>query len=153
MTTNHTEEQPLVSWGDIAAFLKVTKSTAKGVFQRNKIDCFKVGHRTAIFPSSLKEQLQKTAQSPQQRLNKEMLIYFVQAEDRGIKIGITDNIKGRLNALQNNSVLKLNLLGVIRGNIKRESKIHERFKKYKIHGEWFEVQKEILTYIKRYKDE
>ena len=48
-----TQEQPLVSWGEIAGFLKVSKSTARKVVRKHKIPIFWIGRFVAILPSTL----------------------------------------------------------------------------------------------------
>ena len=34
-----------------------------------------------------------------------------------------------------------------KGDAEKESKLHKKFSKYRIHGEWFTVEKSILKYI------
>jgi len=48
-----TTEQPLVSWGEIATFLKVSKPTAMRVIRKHKIPIFHIGRFVAILPSTL----------------------------------------------------------------------------------------------------
>lgn len=146
------EEQPLVSWGNIATYLKLSIPATKKDLKKKGIKVFMLGRYVAVYPSDLRRQLAEAAQSLKQRTQKETCIYFIQAENRGIKIGITNNIQNRLKDLKASSPLELNLLGTIKGTLKKESKIHQKFKKYKIHTEWFHVDKEILAYIKRYKN-
>jgi len=72
-----------------------------------------------------------------------MPIYFLQAEDSGIKIGITNTIKAiseRVAKLQEGSSLKFRLLGVIPGNRKEEQYLHRKFNHYKLRGEWFSME-------------
>ena len=64
-------------------------------------------------------------------------IYFIRAGNGLIKIGITNNIKYRLDALRTMSPVELTLLGTWSGNQKLETKIHQYLKKYRQHGEWF----------------
>lgn len=52
-----TQEQPLVSWGEIAGFLKVSKSTARKVIRKHRIPIFRIGGFVAILPSTLIEYL------------------------------------------------------------------------------------------------
>lgn len=59
MTTKPTEEQPLVSWGDIAAYLKLSVPTAKRDLKKKGIQMFMLGRYVAVYPSDLREQLEK----------------------------------------------------------------------------------------------
>ena len=75
-------------------------------------------------------------------------VYFVQAkESRLIKIGTSVNVRGRLRELSGASPEELELLVDIRGDREVETRIHERFAKYRKHGEWFEPGAELLEFI------
>ena len=80
-------------------------------------------------------------------------IYFIQSENDLIKIGWTENIKKRINNLQTNSPFILNMLYFFKGTIEQEGNLHKKFEKYKHHNEWFQTNKEILTYIQNRKEE
>lgn len=59
MNINHTNEQPLVTWGDIAAHLKVSQPTARKELKKKAIEVFMLGRCVAIYPSDLRDQLEK----------------------------------------------------------------------------------------------
>jgi predicted GIY-YIG superfamily endonuclease len=70
-------------------------------------------------------------------------IYAIQAGDDGpIKIGVANNPVQRLNDLQTGNHRKLRLIGysVVRKSwaLKWEQQVHERLKKHRLQGEWFE---------------
>lgn len=66
-------------------------------------------------------------------------LYFIQGKLSGrVKIGISFDPPGRLAALQIGSGEELVLLGHVSGSKEDERNIHETFKRYRIHGEWFE---------------
>lgn len=72
--------------------------------------------------------------------------YFIQSSyNRLIKIGYSRKIKTRMKDLQNSSPDELILLLLIKGN--REKELHEKFRPYRKHGEWFEPSREILQYL------
>lgn len=76
------------------------------------------------------------------------MIYFIQSSDKSIKIGFTNqNPLARLKALQTGSNLELTLLGVINGDKNRELRLHDRFKEFRIRGEWFKNSKELVNFI------
>ena len=75
-------------------------------------------------------------------------IYFLYAPySNVIKIGITRDIKQRLRDIGAASPEPLILLKLILGNFKKERALHERFKNYRQHYEWFTLNPELLDYI------
>lgn len=76
-------------------------------------------------------------------------VYFVQGEENGpIKIGASKNIIERFKKL---SMAHPNakILGYIKGGgLEKESKMHNKFYKFKMRGEWYEQTEELLQYIK-----
>jgi hypothetical protein len=79
------------------------------------------------------------------------VVYFIQGSvTKLIKIGLTsDRVEFRLKDLQACSPDQLVLLAVIESTkIKElEKQLHERFKVYRKHGEWFEPATEIISFI------
>jgi hypothetical protein len=68
------------------------------------------------------------------------MIYFVQETGlfrNRVKIGFTDNVKGRMSGLRGGSPSTLKLLMILPGDTQIEVSYHERFRKYRLHGEWF----------------
>ena len=49
-----TQEQPLVSIGEIAEYLKCSKATARKELKRKDVPVFYIGRHIAIYPSTLK---------------------------------------------------------------------------------------------------
>lgn len=65
-------------------------------------------------------------------------IYFVQPVWGGpVKIGLTANLRSRLDAMQAMSPLPLRVLAVQPGDRDREIELHQRFAPWRTHGEWF----------------
>ncbi len=78
------------------------------------------------------------------------MIYFIKNNtgDGFIKIGYTKrNIRKRISALQTASPAPLTLLAGMPGGLDKEKILHAKFKKYRVHGEWFKVVPEIIEYI------
>lgn len=66
------------------------------------------------------------------------MIYFVQAEKHGIKIGKTILApERRIADMQVGCPIKLTLLGLVEGGKKREKELHKRFESCRLRGEWF----------------
>jgi DNA-binding XRE family transcriptional regulator len=74
------------------------------------------------------------------------MIYFIKQNDF-IKIGYTNNLKNRLNQLQTSSPVRLEVLGLIKGDKSDEKKHHDLFKNFCSNGEWFILNEEIKNYI------
>lgn len=77
-------------------------------------------------------------------------VYFILgATSNLIKIGVANSAEQRLSNLRAGSSEELSLLAVVlcpnRGELERD--LHERFKRYRVRGEWFEPAPEIVTYI------
>ncbi len=78
------------------------------------------------------------------------MIYFIQiGEDGPIKIGFTKSpIAYRISALQTASPYLLTLVGLIDGDEQAEQSLHEKFSEFRMKGEWFEPQSEILEFCR-----
>ncbi len=73
-------------------------------------------------------------------------IYFIQGQEtKRIKIGISVDPKARLSGLSASE--PLTLLKAIPGNAKEEKELHKRFEPFRIHGEWFEPDEELIRFI------
>ena len=108
-----------------------------------------ISHETEI-PEILIEDFIKLCETSKKKIKKERVqsfIYFIQAENGLIKIGYTRNLKERLDILRSMSHSKLTLLLVLKGDRKKESRMHEIFQDYRVHGEWFKPEKYLIEYI------
>ena len=75
------------------------------------------------------------------------MIYFIKHTEY-IKIGYTDlKIQNRLSQLQVSCPVKLEVLGLINGDIDDEKKYHVKFANFSSSGEWFEIHPEIIDFI------
>ena len=67
-----------------------------------------------------------------------MPVYFIQAGDDGpIKIGWAESVARRRSQLQVQTYLKLSVRAMIDGDQGVEKRLHDRFKRHLIRGEWF----------------
>lgn len=76
------------------------------------------------------------------------MIYFIQAENGPIKIGYSRSLEKRLKSLQASNGQKLTVLGTMKGTLKDEKSLHEKFSDYKISSEWFRPYSDLLKFIK-----
>lgn len=79
-------------------------------------------------------------------------IYFVQAENGPIKIGVASNLEKRIGNLRGSSPVKLTLLFATHGGATAEANLHHRFREHRLHGEWFAPHPDILAEIERLKE-
>ena len=78
------------------------------------------------------------------------MIYFIQETGlfrNRIKIGRTNHIKKRLGDLRGGSPSTLKVLLVLPGDTREEMYYHERFTKYRLHGEWFKYGLEMKLFV------
>jgi hypothetical protein len=87
-------------------------------------------------------------QTPMLHSKKEGQIYFIQGEaTKNIKIGFSDDPKIRLKGHQTGSGEKLILLKTVKGCKADETEIHNKLRHFRIHGEWFKPERELLDFI------
>jgi len=88
---------------------------------------------------------ERESPAPQTRDMVRMLrsgVYLVRGGGR-VKIGYSANVPHRMKCLQTGSPVALSLLAVKRGDRAREEALHTRFRRWRLHGEWFEDRPEI----------
>jgi hypothetical protein len=72
-------------------------------------------------------------------------VYVIRGMMSGrIKIGFTDRLDARLRSLQSANADDLELLCLFAGRKRLESHLHDRLKKHRLHGEWFESADPII---------
>lgn len=82
-------------------------------------------------------------------------IYFILNYDsEAVKIGIAKNVKRRIASLQTSSPSELKLLGKIQAESvskarELEQSLHKTFDEYRVRGEWFKADVELLDYINK----
>jgi hypothetical protein len=106
-----------------------------------------LGLRAALH-DALREASKLIAEHRKERELDTRSVYFIQAENGLIKIGIADNVEQRLVQLQTMSPLSLKIVGVIPGaGSTGEAALHERFGIQRSHGEWFRPSPELLSML------
>lgn len=84
------------------------------------------------------------------------MIYFIQEVGwfrNRVKIGTSGDLKKRLQTLRATSSSKLKVVLVLQGAYETEAIYHERFAKYRLHGEWFRLgfQLRLFLWLNKYK--
>jgi hypothetical protein len=75
-------------------------------------------------------------------------LYFIQAGDGPIKIGISDDPAARLRDLQCGNAEELRILLTEAGNIRAEQVAHQAFERCRIRGEWFRKEGGLAAFLK-----
>ena len=85
--------------------------------------------------------------------NNEMFFYIIKDIDTNrYKLGVSKNIKNRFSTLKVNSAKGIELIfsEKIFHAFKKESEIKNKLEIYKHHGEWFNLDENILNFLKQY---
>ncbi len=73
-------------------------------------------------------------------------VYMVMDDSGRIKIGVTSDIAQRISGLQTGSSSRLSLIRFFPGAGPRiERWLHKKFKDFRLHGEWFRFDDQMLT--------
>ena len=79
------------------------------------------------------------------------MVYLIVCEEtQTCKIGYSQDAQSRLVQLQTSNPFKLKLKAVISGDAKLEKEIHNKFKEFKLRGEWFEYNSIIKGFFEYY---
>jgi len=77
------------------------------------------------------------------------VVYFIRAGVNGpVKIGVTRNLKHRLEILGAGNHHELKCLHTIDGTVELERAMHRRFEQQHIRGEWFRYEGELRSFIR-----
>lgn len=77
-------------------------------------------------------------------------VYFVYAKAVNlIKIGRSAEPERRLDELRLLSPVELEIIGLVDGGSRREAELHQKFARYRSHGEWFYATPEIRQFAWR----
>ena len=75
-------------------------------------------------------------------------VYILRDVDR-VKIGFSTSPRNRVASIQNMSGRALRVVACVPGTKQHEQELHERFASFRIHGEWFRIDGELRTFLKR----
>jgi Meiotically up-regulated gene 113 len=73
-------------------------------------------------------------------------VYFIRCLEF-IKIGFSEDVQGRLLALQACCPIAMTLLLAFAGGLKTEAKLHRKFRHLRHANEWFRAEDELLAFI------
>lgn len=78
-------------------------------------------------------------------------VYAVQGEGPFVKIGRADNIRQRIADLQIGQANPLALLAVLSNDPRKERSFHHELRRWRVRGEWFRLEGEVLTMLQTYR--
>ena len=79
-------------------------------------------------------------------------VYFIRRGKKGpIKIGFTYDVSERRRALQTGCAERLHIMAVAAGTRADEEGAHEKLKRYRMRGEWFQPAPAVLEAIRKVK--
>ena len=70
-----------------------------------------------------------------------------------IKVGYTNNLTQRFSNIQNGNSEKLSVILTFQGGLSTEKALHSKLRRYRIRGEWFAYNNEVLFILKKFLDE
>lgn len=68
---------------------------------------------------------------------RENFVYFLTADSRHVKIGYSGDVEARRQIIQSMQPTLVVVLAAMRGGVRVEREMHERFSRQREHGEWF----------------
>lgn len=91
-------------------------------------------------------------QAPCQELKGELMsdqedprrVYLISDESGRVKIGVSNDIDGRLRSLQTANPEKLTLLATCHGGEALEKRLHERYEDRRLEREWFKLKRGVV---------
>lgn len=88
------------------------------------------------------------------KLNKpnERVVYFIGNTEEGcVKIGYSNNVEKRLGQLKTGCPFPIRILCIIPSEspVTLESTLHGKYKKYRLHGEWFKIEGKLKERLER----
>lgn len=81
------------------------------------------------------------------------VVYFVQESGMdAVKIGVTGNLKRRIDVLRVNSPFEMRILAHVPGDERLEKYVHHCFRSFCVRGEWYRSTPELLACIEELKE-
>lgn len=77
----------------------------------------------------------------------ERVYFFKESAMNAIKIGRSQNVRGRFDQIRNGMPQDLEFLGYMDGSAAKEKEIHAKFSHLKLKGEWFQFDQSIIDFV------
>lgn len=75
-------------------------------------------------------------------------VYFLRGQNR-VKIGHSSDVRKRFETLRTACPEPVRIVKVLKGGVRVERRMHERFAEYRVKGEWFELRGRLAKYLER----
>lgn len=129
----------MTKWSQATAYLQLGKRDAVPGRRPDKRP-----HIPVIKPEDL------TLVPPSKRWRKGT-VYFVLSGKNRVKIGFAKDVQSRIRDLQVAHHTELKLLHTVEGTSRTEAEFHERFREYRVNGEWFKLAGALLKFLSKVK--
>jgi len=157
VTTGRSGMQPLGTTTDVAAAHGLTVAQVRMLVKCGKLPvCFRAGNRMRFDMELLASWQPPAPEPPRRRMRRDKnghwllsderigrmstrgWCYMIQSEHGGpVKIGKADDVGERLRGLQMSTPYRLVVRAKFRGGGQTEARLHRQFRKWRLHGEWF----------------
>lgn len=94
-----------------------------------------------------KASIARQSRKPRPKSSDRGTIYFVGSSAGPVKIGFTLDLPRRLHRLQMSSPSRLQVLALRPGSRRDETRLHEKHRKDRLHGEWFRRSNAVLLEV------
>lgn len=109
----------------------------------------KAGFTEARYLRALRSSLPEPQQPKPEKQADRRSVYFIEAPNGFVKIGVAGDPRARLRTLRTMSPVPLRIALVLPGlGAAGEAELHQRFAAHRSHGEWFRPAAEITDFIK-----
>lgn len=74
-------------------------------------------------------------------------VYLIEGKNGVVKIGTSYNPKSRDLTVRTHSPIPTRLIAYWEGSLSEERQLHDAFKKYRSHGEWFFIEGALVAFV------
>lgn len=113
---------------------RFTLSALRDAIRRGRLRAFRIGRRDYTTPQDIRAAFDL------------VVVYFIECGDY-IKIGYTEELKQRVQALSAAIPYPITVLATMFGNWETEKSLHRRFASSRHKGEWFRKTPDLLAFI------
>lgn len=90
-----------------------------------------------IFGTCHRSDFRSQEYSKESHINVSYIYVIANLEFKVCKIGFSNNVHSRLTQIQTGCPFPLEIYKVFKGNMKQERRIHQKYKHFRMKGEWF----------------
>lgn len=142
-----TNDSDPITLKDAAGNAGLSECALRYEADRGRLELFKIGSKYYTTRQSVAD-LDRCWYAKRNAAPQGSGIYVV-GFDSYVKIGWSDDLPRRLQALQNALPVKLNIYATYSCQKVNERILHRRFRKHRSRGEWFRLEADVAEWVKR----